>query len=370
MRKGENIFKRKDGRWEARYIKGHEISGKVRYGFCYGRTYREAKDKVGKCKAAVLNGTMKDHAPVRNRFGYFCEEWLRNGKNRWKESTYIKYETMLQCHIRPKLGGCYPSGITSETITAFSEELRQEGLSPKTIRDILVVLRSILKYTARYFPGDFPSVDIVYPQNPRKEMRVLTLEEQKRLVSCLLKDMDPCRFGILLAVFTGMRIGELCALRWENINLKDKTIRINATMQRLKNQDPDNPAKTKITITLPKSEMSVRTIPMTDEIAGLCRKMWCQDGKAFILTGNPQYMEPRTLQNRLKKITRECGLENVHFHTLRHTFATRCVEVGFEIKSLSEILGHANTAITLERYVHSSLEMKRSNMNKLKAIGL
>ena len=182
--------------------------------------------------------------------------------------------------------------------------------------------------------------------------------------------MSPCKFGILLAVFTGMRIGELCALRWENINLKDKTIHINATMQRLKNQDPDNPAKTRITITPPKSEMSVRTIPMTDEIFALCRKIQCLDGKSFILTGNLQYMEPRTLQNRFKKIIRECGLENVHFHTLRHTFATRCVEVGFEIKSLSEILGHANTSITLEQYVHSSLEMKRSNMNKLKVIGL
>ena len=90
-----------------------------------------------------------------------------------------------------------------------------------------------------------------------------------------------------------------------------------------------------------------------------------QSPTAFVLTGTSDYMEPRTLQYRMEKYTAECGLEGVHFHTLRHTFATRCVEVGFEIKSLSEILGHANTTITLERYVHSSMELKRHNMNKL-----
>lgn len=369
MRKGENIFKRKDGRWEARYIKSHELTGKIRYGFCYGKTYSEAKEKVNKCKAAILNGESAEHTDGRKRFGYFCDIWLRYGKVRWKESTYIKYETVLQRYIKSKLGAFYPQEITSDIIAAFGEELLQEGLSAKTVKDILITLRSILKYTARSCPGGFPAVEIIYPKIPRQDMRILSLEEQKHFIEYLLYEMDTCKFGILLAMFTGMRIGELCALRWDNISLEDKTIHINATMQRLKNPDADGQAKTRVTVTLPKSETSIRTIPMTEEIARLCGQMQCHRKDAYVLTGETRYMEPRALQYRLGKYTRECGLEDIHFHTLRHTFATRCVEAGFEIKSLSEILGHATTTITLDRYVHSSLELKRNNMNKLPVIG-
>ena len=128
-------------------------------------------------------------------------------------------------------------------------------------------------------------------------------------------------------------------------------------------------ARTRVVIGSPKSDTSIRTIPLTNYAAGLCRKFKASTAEAYILTGKEYYMEPRTLQYRIEKYTRECGLEGVHAHTLRHTFATRAVEVGFEIKSLSEVLGHATTTITLERYVHSSLELKRSNMDKLEAIG-
>ena len=134
--------------------------------------------------------------------------------------------------------------------------------------------------------------------------------------------------------------------------------------------DTDGESKTKIVIGTPKSDTSARTIPISDDAAELCRKMNPKSPTAFILTGTPHYMEPRTLQYRMERYTENCGLDGVHFHTLRHTFATRCVEVGFEIKSLSEILGHANTTITLDRYVHSSMELKRDNMNKLAAAGL
>lgn len=182
--------------------------------------------------------------------------------------------------------------------------------------------------------------------------------------------MDECKFGVLLALLTGIRIGEICALRWENISLKDNTIKISSTMQRLKDIDLSRTSKTKIVIASPKSSTSTRTIPLSNYAAELCAKMKPSNSTAFILTGTCNYMEPRTLQYRMSKYTRICGLEGVHFHTLRHTFATRCVEVGFEIKSLSEILGHSNTTITLDRYVHSSMELKRDNMNKLSAVGL
>lgn len=371
MAKGENIFKRKDGRWEARYIKGYELSGKIKYGFCYGKTYKEAKEKVTHAKAALVSGNPTSAANARHRFAYFCDEWFEAGKGRYKESTCVKYKTILDKHIKPKLGGCFPLAFHDGLIEQFTNELLfEEELAPKTVKDILVVLRSVLNYTAKRFPATFPKVDIAYPREIKKEMRVLTREEQSQFVSYLLNDMDACKFGVLLALLTGIRIGELCALRWENISLQDNTIKISATMQRLKDMDLNGEAKTKIIIGSPKSDTSARTIPISDYAAALCRKMNPENPNAFVLTGTSDYMEPRTLQYRMERYTGSCGLEGVHFHTLRHTFATRCVEIGFEIKSLSEILGHANTTITLERYVHSSMKLKRDNMNKLAAVGL
>lgn len=371
MAKGENIFKRKDGRWEARYIKGYDLSGKIKYGFCYGKTYREAKEKVTKYKAALVSGQALPSTGTRHRFAFYCDEWLRMRKTKIRESTYIKYDTILEKHIKPKLGGCFPLGITTGLIDDFSKELLfEDELSVKTVHDILVVLHGILKYTAAQFPGIFPMVEINYPKESKKEMRVLSIEEQERFVKYLLTDMDSCKFGLLLALFTGIRIGELCALQWGNISVREKTIRIVATLQRLHDTNLESETKTRIVIGQPKSDTSARTIPMTDYAAELCKNAEVKNAGAYVLTGTNEYMEPRTLQYRIEKYTSECGLTGVHCHTLRHTFATRAVEVGFEIKSLSEVLGHATTTITLERYVHSSMELKRANMSKLSAVGL
>lgn len=371
MRKGENIFKRKDGRWEARYIKGYELSGKAKYGFCYGKSYKEAKEKVSKCKAEIVVGRPVPPTDHRHRFSFFCDEWLRLRKSKVRESTYIKYNTILEKYIKPKLGSCFPATITTDTVDNFAHGLLfDDNLAVKTVHDILVVLHSVLKYVAAQLPSLCAAVEINYPQKEKKEIRVLDRSEQERFVKFLLADADFCKFGVLLMLLSGIRIGELCALRWGNVNLQEKTIRISATLQRLRCMEGENKNRTHIVIGAPKSATSIRTIPLTDHAAELCRKFAVYNGNAYILTGTEKYMEPRMLQYRIEKYTKECGLKGVHAHTLRHTFATRAVEVGFEIKSLSEVLGHANTTITLNRYVHSSMELKRANMDKLSAVGL
>ena len=371
MKKGENIFKRKDGLWEARYIKGYELSSKIKYGFCYGKTSKEAKEKVSKHKAALLAGKPTPQTGTRHRFAFYCDEWIKKKKSTIRESTYIKYDTVLEKHIKPKLGGCFPMGITTGVVDDFTHELLfEDELAVKTAHDILVVLHGVLKHTAAQLPGIFPAVEINYPKESRRETRVLSRDEQTQLVRYLLTDTDACKFGVLLMLLSGVRIGELCALKWGNIDLKEQTIRIIATLQRLHDTAMESETRTRVVIGAPKSDTSVRTIPLTDYAATLCRKFAVRNAAAYILTGTENYMEPRSLQYRIEKYTKECGLEGVHAHTLRHTFATRAVEVGFEIKSLSEVLGHANTTITLERYVHSSMELKRSNMDKLAAVGL
>ncbi len=366
-KRGENIYKRKDKRWEGRYIKGHDALGKAKFGYVYGKSYREVKEKLSDAKKS-------DTSPKNNckeDFGTFCDEWLTLSRNRVKESTYAKYYNIIENHIKLHLSNFKPQQLNTVAIEEFSNNLLCSGLSSKTVRDILTVLRSVLKHCHRQLGGTMQEVEVLYPKERKKEMRVLSLEEQTRFTHYLLSDMDEVKFGILLALLTGMRIGEVCALKWQNINLEQKVINVSLTMQRIQNINSSSDSKTKISIGEAKSETSKRTIPLTDYATRLCEKMLVANAEAYILTGCAnRFVEPRSLQYKLGKYTKECKLENVHFHCLRHTFATRCVEVGFEIKSLSEILGHSSAKITLDRYVHPSLELKRMNMDKLAAVGL
>lgn len=366
-RRGENIYKRKDNRWEGRYIKGYDSSGKAKFGYVYSRTYREVKEKLTAAKRAVCE------TPAVNErdLAFYCDEWLFLSRNRIKASSYAKYYNIVERHIKPRLGECLPQKLDDVAVESFSGELLSAGLAPKSVRDILTVLKSVMKYCKRILGTEFTDIEPVYPRENRKEMRVLSIEEQNRFVQYLLTDTDTVKFGVLLALLTGMRIGEVCALRWGDISLEDKILRICSTMQRLQIPDSSTGTKTKIIIGEAKTETSKRVIPLTEYALSLCRRMKASSDSAYVLTGETcRFIEPRTLQYRLKKYTAECGLDGVHFHVLRHTFATRCIEVGFEIKTLSEILGHSSVKVTLDRYVHSSLELKRFNMDKLAAVGL
>ncbi len=369
-RKGENIYKRKDNRWEARYIKGYRPDGKPRYGYCYAGTYWEAKQKVHRARAMLPKEVIPEEVQ-RRRLESRCEEWLERNRSRIRESTYVKYRGIMSKHILPRLGGCQLRALNSDLLEQFSRALlNEEALSPKTVKDILTLLHSVLRDAAARSGEPLPTLGAAYPKIPKREMRVLTREEQALFAAYLAEDMDECKFGVLLALLTGMRIGEVCALRWEDVSLSERIVKVGATMQRLRDYDSGQEGRTKVVVSVPKSDSSRRVIPLTDYGMRLCRSQWREDPSAYVLTGEAgRYLEPRVLQYRLRRYTEACGLEGVHFHTLRHSFATRCVEVDFELKSLSEILGHASPRITLERYVHTSLALKRDNMQKLSAIG-
>lgn len=370
MRTGENIYKRKDGRWEARYAKGRDESGRIIYGFCYGRTYSAAKEKVEQAKQQNAQ-KIPSNLRKTESLGSLCEEWLSINRLRLKESTYVKYQSSIRKYIKPYLGPQDLGELDTEAVNKFTSELLYtHGLSPKSVKDILLILHSILKYANKQIPGACTSLEIIYPKDLRSEMRVLSTDEQARVTNYLLTDMNFCKLGTLLALWTGVRIGELCALRWDHVCLDNACIRIDATMQRLKDTRLNAGAKTRVLIDTPKSTAAVRVIPINPQAVELCRHMKPQSPTAYVLTGTQKFMEPRVLQYHFQRYMTDCCLEGIHFHTLRHTFATRCVEVGFEIKSLSEILGHANTAITLNRYVHCSMTLKRENMKKLQAAGM
>lgn len=372
MARGENVFQRKDGRFEARYIKGRKADGKPIYGFCYGRTYEEAREKAVRAREKLEDESIQRNGR-ESSFSHFCDKWLFTNKPRLKASSYEKYNANINKYIKPFFGERFPWEITSEDIDAFTQTLLYEKkLSVKTVRSILTLLHSLFSYVGKRSGERLPDLEITYPKAYKKNVRVLDEKEEEALTEVLAQDMDFCKFGIYLALRTGMRLGEICALRWCDISFKTSTIAVCHTAQRLPKEsgslpeDEDHP-KTVLIMDSPKSDSSLRTIPLMPDIDTLCRRFYTENPDAFILTGTERCLDPRKLQRHLKKCLQECGIEDAHFHTLRHTFATRCIEAGFDVKTLSEILGHSNINITMNQYVHPSLDLKRENMNRLKA---
>ena len=172
-KRGENIYKRKDNRWEGRYIKGCDYKGKTQFGYVYAKTYREAREKLNACKQESAAKPVQ----IKKNLGAFCDEWLLLSRSRVKESTYVKYHTIVTNHIKPKLEKFLPQNLNTVVIEGFSHDLLIEGLSVKTVRDILTVLRSVLKYCRRQIGTSFPDIEIVYPKERKKEMRVLTIDQ-------------------------------------------------------------------------------------------------------------------------------------------------------------------------------------------------
>ena len=372
-RRGENIYKRKDGRWEGRYIKGHAY-GKAQYGYVYASSYAEVKEKL-----FYLNMTVRNPNMIRNdlsseqagtTFDTIAAEWIAFLKPQIKESSYVKYTNSLHDYLYPAFAGRQIETITRAEVSSLCVKLAEEGgssnagLSPKTIADSLSILRSIFNYASEEKELHVANITGISVKLPRATIRVFTVAEQQKLDTFLRQNLNPCYLGILLCMYTGLRVGEICALTWKKISSSEPILQVDQTLQRLQQVD-HNERKTKVVISQPKSESSIRVIPLPSDIYCLLQKNRRPD-EAYVLTGMiRKFMEPRLLQSHFKKILSTLGIEHANFHALRHTFATRCVELGFDIKSLSEILGHSTVNITLNRYVHPSMDLKQKNMNML-----
>ena len=375
-KKGENIYKRKDGRWEGRYIRARTADGKAVYSSVYASTYREAKAKL---IAAVASNNPVQAEPAQSsqthhsdQFGSVATQWLEDIRLQVKESTYNKYRNLLESYILPEIGDMLLCGISQEIIKSHCDSLLlrggqgKTGLSAKTVSDVLSVIRSVLRFAVKAGKPISFDVQSIRIKQSAAEMRVLSRSEQDRLCQYLSSDLNPANIGILVCLFTGIRIGEVCALQWEDISLSDQTIHIHQTMQRVQNkQDAEATTKTRVIITTPKSACSIRTIPLPDMLAEYIIQHKTSATGYFLTNSCLQYMEPRVLQMRFKQVLKKCSVESANYHSLRHTFATRCIELGFDVKSLSEILGHASVNITMNRYVHPSMDLKRENMRRL-----
>ena len=366
-RRGENIYKRKDGRWEGRYIKDRMSNGKIKYGYVYSYSYKETKEKL---KQIYQSPFVSNQSGRKEVYSSLLILWLESKRITVKESTFACYRRIVKNYIMPALGNLYVNQLTTNHIEIFlagmmktDDKNRNSGLSARTVSNILVVLKASLEYGRSNGYQVNCNEKRITLKDKEKEMRVLTRTEQTILSEFLRKEPDRYKFGTLLSLYTGIRIGELCALRWENISIDNHSVKINETLQRI--QVFGESQKTKIVITEPKSCSSIRVIPLPDFLLSLVEQFRSHP-KSYVLTADRnKFVEPRTMQYHFKQYIKQCHLEDANFHCLRHTFATRCVEAGFEIKSLSEILGHSNVNITLNKYVHSSFELKSQNMNKL-----
>jgi len=360
-KRGSNIYKRKDGRFEGRVAVGFNENGKIKYKSVYARTLSEVKDKMaevhsikGNTNISAMKITVKDIA----------YEWLSSAKLRVKESSYANYENIVFKHILPVLGREYISALTTQKLNDFihyklnSGRLnRSGGLSAKSVRDIMTVYRSIEVYAVREY--GIKQTYFTMPKTEKKQTDVLNSSERKRLENYLLHNLSNTNTAVLLCLFTGLRIGELCGLKWGDIDFDNGTLTVSRTVQRINKH-----GKSEVVIGSPKSKSSVRVVPIPEFVLAILKRKRI-DNNVFLITGTGKPTEPRTMQNRFKSILKVCNIRNVNFHLLRHTYATVCIENGFDPKTLSELLGHSDASITLDRYVHSSMQLKKDYVNRL-----
>ena len=277
-------------------------------------------------------------------------------KRRWvKDATYAVYLQHLHNHVVPFLQG--RDQIDDGTAREFVDALEAKGLSPKSIRDVTLVLRMLLRYGAR--EGVWPAVDteVRYPQARKVGPPVMLPRDQRRLTEYLREHPSLKGLGILICLETGLRIGEVAGLQWKDIDFEQGVIRVGKTVQRLYIDDGAD-KRHFLSIGSPKTPSSNREVPMTREQ----RKLMGRHRSApefYVVSGAPTPVEPRALREYLMRTLCRLGIPRVRFHALRHSFATRCIESGADPKTVSAILGHASVSTTLDLYVHPGLEQKR-----------
>ncbi len=363
-RRGDNIHKRSDGRWEGRYISGRNELGKAVYKSVYAHSYADCSEKLKLARCDLL--PVSKPMTVDELFTV----WHLSRKNKVKRSTFVNYLTLYNNYLRERFGSFRVERLNAFMLNRFVDDMLTNGgkkgfgLSPTTMQSVMILLRSVLEYGELEHGLPNAAKHISLPKAPKSDISVFNELEVHKIRNCA----DLCNsieLGIVLTLFTGLRIGELCALQWGDFDLDNQVIHITKTLFRI--ADPSNAEhKTAIAIDTPKSRQSVRDVPIPSfllcEIATLKQRRSDDD---FFLTSSPKPTEPRTYTERYKSFLKRIGVPYRNFHALRHTFATQCIKSGVDVKTLSELLGHSSVKITLDRYVHSDMQLKRKQLEKL-----
>ncbi len=373
-RHGENIRKRNDGRWEGRYKVFDQGRNRNVYRSVYGHAYEEVREKLSRarlgltCQAKGEKGVEKPDTQQKNGdnpcavvFSQAAREWLEEIAGRRKYSTYMKYNTVYKIHLDGIVGSCPLSAATAQEFQAKIFDHLSEGVASESLqKSICCVTNQILGYANKKYAAGVPLLRGLALESKKKIIRTLSIAEQSRLLCCIYNELDKFKLGILLCLYTGLRLGELCALQWKDFDFDNMALTVNRTVQRVAVQG--YMTKTILLETDPKSESSKRAIPLAEKIVELLIRF---KGSQPYVFGGEKPLDPRTMQYQFKRILKAAKVEDRNFHLLRHTFATNCVENKMDVKALSEILGHADVKITLNRYVHPTMDSKRKQIGML-----
>jgi len=292
------------------------------------------------------------------------EEWLISKKKTIKTTTFYKYQSVIEKNINPILGNIIFKKIKNEDISNFFDNENIISLSDSTKNLLLVIINSTIKYGVdKKYKKSFPILKVKIKQ-PKARIVYLTKKEQNILEKHINDNLNLRNLAILMDLYTGLRIGELCVLQWGDIDFINNTISITKTVQRIKTNDINSNVKTKLIITEPKTEHSVRTIPIPKFLITILKQFRLNED-IYIFTKSNKPKDPRALEKYFKDLLSKCGIRDLVFHSLRHTYATRSREAGIDIKILSELLGHSSYKITLDIYVHTSLDFKKDSVKSL-----
>jgi len=362
-RRGENIYKRKDGRWECRVLKS---DGKYQY--AYARTYKEVKGKKNTLQEYVKSGELKVPSASQSAVELF-ESWLRNGlSERVKPSTYESYYRCLTKYVIPFFKEAGNNRITEIQVVQFVKRINDTpSLSESYKRKIVSIFKTALREILKGSGGYAQVIESIrLPKSDTAAVQVFTIKEQRLIENAVMNSEDTRALGILLCFYTGIRLGELCALKWGDIDFEAGTMSIKRTVSRNRNFQYSG-GKTALVVGMPKSQKSVRIIPLPDFLLEISNKMkmYAENENCYVLSGSNEPLDPRTYQKLFKRILKSTGVKDRKFHAIRHTFATRALELSVDIKTLSEILGHANVSITLNTYAHSLMDQKKKAIDKL-----
>ncbi|MBQ9657823.1 MAG: site-specific integrase [Clostridia bacterium] len=296
-------------------------------------------------------------------FGDIMYKWLEEKQNSIKTSTYSNYLFIIEKYLHPNFSNYKLKDLVCFNFNDFIREL-MKTLSSKFIRDILCVLKSVLHFAEQEYNLDLNIKRMSVPKLNSSTLAIFSNKEKHRLERYCMKNNELRTLGIFICLNTGLRIGEICALKWNNVDLDKKVLYVKSTLQRIYDE---NLNKTKVIIDVPKTSHSVRAIPISKKLYEILlplKKLYKPDD--FVLSGrSDKFIEPRNFQYNFKITLKACNIKSYNFHILRHTFATDCIQVGMDVKSLSELLGHANVNITLNRYVHSSYKIKKKYLERL-----
>lgn len=292
-------------------------------------------------------------------------EWLLEKKDYIKESTYANYSNNIFNHIIPKLGNYYISDINHKIIQDFLLELSKNGrkdgnggLSEKSIKDITIIIKGSIRKGINENKIKHFELLFNYPKdNNNKSLYILTKNEQNKITDYVLENITSKNIGLLIALYSGIRIGELCALQWKDFDFKNNKLIISKTIQRIYIKDKEKNTS-KVIITTPKTINANREIPINKDFGDILKQIR-NNPENYILSNDYKYIEPRTYRKYFNKVLKQLKIKQFNFHSLRHTFATNCISLGCDYKTVSELLGHSNVNITLNLYVHPRYSQKK-----------